>query len=533
MSVKPPNSASGWNRRRLEYLSLDCSLVAAIDRTRQRLPFAATVTLALLAGASAGLLTWWGAKHQHVGLIIAMGIICAFPPVLRAAQGKWDPFEPIQLFTLAMAVIFVGRPLAELAYHINTYFNYLVRPGFDPAMLIGIVGTLAVYVGYFSRIGDRIAKRIKPLPHTWDRKRSVRFAIGTLILCALLTAGFAATIGGFGALVNLYRGRNGAQGFLTVQAGNAYFAQGPYLTIPVSFILLAAWGRQRSIGVGLLLILSIGTALLITVPGGDRTFILQLLLPLIVMWYLRRRRRPPVLGIIAVILLSVLGANVLLLVRNVQTRSQHPLVPTVVHAITHPAEQVKTFMTGADPSEFTVLEVEADRLNSGAMKFHPGATIGSIAVGPIPRRLIGTKPMSGLEHVTFDLFPSTRVTKASFGPSFLGDLYDDDGYLTVVFFSILIGGAMRFLWEYLRRNPDSAGMQMLFAAIMPMIVVLVRNSLPDVLARSIFMTFPVIICLIVCSRPPKRLFGLAGKRAPAGAGDQLRSSSGAIPSSTA
>jgi hypothetical protein len=153
-----------------------------------------------------------------------------------------------------------------------------------------------------------------------------------------------------------------------------------------------------------------------------------------------------------------------------------------------------------------VLEVEANHLHNGAIHFHPFATLGSIAVGPIPRRLIGTKPMSGLEHVTYDLFPATRITKASFGPSFLGDLYDDSGYLTVIIGCLLIGIAIRFVWDYLRRNPDSLGMQMVFAALTPMLVVMVRNSIPDVFARSIFMIFPVVFCLILCSRPSKQLW---------------------------
>jgi hypothetical protein len=44
---------------------------------------------------------------------------------------------------------------------------------------------------------------------------------------------------------------------------------------------------------------------------------------------------------------------------------------------------------------------------------------------------------------------------------------------------------------------------MVFAALTPMLVVLVRNSVTDVFARSIFMTFPLIICMLVCSKPPK------------------------------
>ncbi len=433
-----------------------------------------------------------------------MAAVSAFPLVLRALQGRWDPFEPIQIFAVSTFVLFVARPIAQIVWHLNIYGPYLDTPGFNAAMWVAIGGTASVYIGYFTRIGGRLARNIKPLPNTWDPARSVRFAIRVIIVGVFLTAGYIAAIGGVHIFLEQFKGRNGTAGFVLLQQGNAYFAQGPYLTIPVSFMLLAAWQRRRTPLTGVLLFSMITLALLETVRNGDRTFILQLVMPLAVMWFLRRDRRPRVLPLVFTIFVSILAANVLVEVRDVQTRSQHPLIPTVVSAITHPGNEIKKFLSGADPSEFTVLEVEVHLLNThNFMKFHPGATIESILVGPIPRRLIGSKPQSGLEHVTYDLFPATRTARASFGPSWLGDLYDDAGWFSVVFFCILIGIGTRFIWEYFLKNKDRIGMQMVFAAMMPMFIVLVRNSLTDVIARSVFMTLPVIWCMIVCSRPPR------------------------------
>jgi hypothetical protein len=436
-----------------------------------------------------------------------MGLIVLFPAALRVAQGAWDPFEPIQVIAASEFVLFVARPAAELYWHLDTYGPYLVPPGFTAAMWVCIGGTLALYAGYFTNWGAGLARKVPSLPGQWDRDRSVKFALWTLVVGVFLTAGYVGAIGGLHVFLNSFKGRTGTAGFVLAQQGNAYFAQGQYLVIPVSFMLLAAWQRRHSVFVGLLLLTTIAVALLETVPAGDRTFILQLVMPLVAMPYLRRNRRPRVLGILAVVFVALLAANVLVEVRNIQTRSQHPLIPTITSAITHPGNEIKQFMEGADPSEFTVLEIEVHNLDSrnGFMKFHPGATIGSIIAGPIPRKLIGTKPLSGLEHVTYDLFPATRTARASFGPSYLGDLYDDDGWLTLVIFCAVIGLGARFIFEYYKRNSQSLGAQMVFAAMLPMYIVMVRNSFTDVVARSIFMTFPVIWCMIVCSRPPKRV----------------------------
>lgn len=460
---------------------------------------------AAAAGLACGLLAWWGADHPRVALIIVMGLIVPIPIVVRAVQGKWDPFEPIHLLALCFMVLYVARPIAELAYNITTYGDFLPRPGFNLALLICIAGVSSLYLGYFINSGVRMAEKIKPLPLTWDRRRSVRYVLGVLVLSAMLTLLFAATIGGFGALVSLYSGRAGEKTFTTFFLTNAYVYQGPYLTIPASFILLAAWQQKKTFPVGLLLCATVGLALLITVPSGARTFILQLLLPLLVLFYLRRHRRPSMLGVVAAVLASIVGANIFVATRNVGQRE--PLGTAIVHAVTQPGDEIKRFMTAADPSEFSVLAIEADAIRDGKLEFHPGATVASVAVGPIPRKLIGTKPKSGLEHVTFGLFPATRAARASYGPSFLGDLYADAGFVSVTFFCFLIGVATRVLWEYFRRNQDNVGIQLVFAAMMPMFIILVRNSLPDILARSIFMTFPVIFCVLACSRPPKGRFG--------------------------
>ncbi len=469
--------------------------------------------LAALLGAVCGVAAWWGVNHHRAGLIIVMGLVVAFPFVIRFLQDRWDPFEPIHIVAVSVGVLFVARPIAEIAYHLTDYGPYYAPPGFTAAMWVAIGGTASLYAGYFAPYGARLARKIVPLANTWDRDRSVKFALRTIGLALFLTAGYVAAIGGLHVFINSFKGRSGQAGFVLLQQGNAYFAQGPFLTIPISFILLAAWQQRRSVFVGVLLFSMVALALLETVPSGDRTFILQLVMPLIVMWYLRRNRRPKVINIAIVVFITVIAANVLVDVRNIQTRSQHPLVPTIVNAITHPGNEIKKFMTGADPSEFTVLEVEVHQLNSPSfMTFHPGATIGSIAVGPIPRHLIGTKPMSGLEHVTYDLFPATRTARASFGPSWLGDLYDDDGWLTVVFFCALIGLALRVVWEYFRRNSQSLGMQMMLAVLTPMLIVLVRNSLTDVIARSIFMIFPIVLCVFVCSRPPRYVRNVLRRR---------------------
>ncbi len=428
-------------------------------------------------------------------------LICA-PIVVRVAQRRWDPFEPINLMVISLLILFVGRPIIELNENLQQYPPYNVTPGFIPAMLIGLVGTASMYLGYFSRAGSNLVRRLPALPADWDADRSVRFAAVLLIIGGLLGAAFAAAIG-FQNYIDLYGARGYSGAYFHHNSG--YFEYGPYVVIPGSLILLTAWRKRRSLGTGILLAACASVALVLTVPRGDRTFILAFLLPIVVMWYLQRRRRPKVLTILVALVVFMIAANVLAAQRHAGSAARRAgIVNTVVSSVTHPGQEVSSFMRGAEPSEFSVLEVEAHEYQVGFLHYWPGSTLASIAAGWIPHQVLHAKPLSPLQHVTWTLFPST-TGGGSYGPTAFGSMFADYGWVTVVIFSALIGIALRALWEYFRRHADSLGMQLFYAAVLPLIIILFRDDIVTGFAISVFLALPLVICVWVCSRPPRRL----------------------------
>ena len=116
------------------------------------------------------------------------------------------------------------------------------------------------------------------------------------------------------------------------------------------------------------------------------------------------------------------------------------------------------------------------------------------------------------------LFPKPKGSRrASFNPSMFGDLFADYGWITLAAFSVLIGIAMRILWEYFQRQPRSVGLQIVFAGTLPMLVIMIRNNVTDAVGRSLYQIGPLILCLIVCSRPRvRRVAGHAVGRARGG-----------------
>ena len=193
----------------------------------------------------------------------------------------------------------------------------------------------------------------------------MRFACWLLIIGAILTAMFAAQIG-LHNFIAKYGGRGGVQTNLAL-VSSGYFEQGPYLAIPAALILLIAFSRRRTWPTGLLLGLAIAITLLVTVRSGGRIILIQLLLPLVVLWYLQRDRRPRALSLVLALIIFIQAANILSAFRGVDNTQQGSVTSAVVDAASNPGHGVRTFLSGADASEFSVLEIAVHSLSTGQL----------------------------------------------------------------------------------------------------------------------------------------------------------------------
>jgi len=320
-----------------------------------------------------------------------------------------------------------------------------------------------------------------------------------MVLAALLLLLFAVTTVGIGATLRLYSGRNMALDSPVRQNSSGWIYLGPYLTIPATLILLAARRWRRTLVSGALLAVAVLSALVITVPRGDRTIIITLVLPLMTLPFLLRGRRPRMRSVLVVLLLSVLAINVLRLERNRGERTDP--VATAITAITQPGPQLRAFITGPDPSLFSVLALEYEVVPR-AVPYAPGITPATILTGPVPGKLWASKPLPGAVHVTRYLFyRQSLIARASFLPSTFGDMYADFGLVAVALYSLLIGAGLRVLYEYFVAHDDNVAVQLAFAASLPLIIIFVRNDLTDTLAHSVALVVPVMVCAWVCIRP--------------------------------
>jgi hypothetical protein len=450
-------------------------------------------------GALAGGFSVWSSGNPRWALIVAMAVVTAIPFVVRAVQRKFDPFDPILIFALGIAVIFVARPITELTNNMQDYAGYFTRPGFNGAMTIVLVGTASLYVGYALPVGRRWAERARTPSSSWDVDLAVRFASRMLVFGAFLYLLNAAATGGIGQALEFFIGR-GATSDAVQSKSSGWLYLGPYLTLPASLLLLSAWQRTRSRKSLALFLLSLTIGLAITVPRGDRTYVLALLLPLLVLRPLRQRRRPRPLAIVVSLVVGILAINFLQIYRNVTNRSHAS--QTLTSAFSHPLSPIHTLLIGPDVSFFSVLELQ-DEIQPHQLPFDPGATPLSILAGPIPSLIWKNKPQAAAVPVTVYLFyQQALISKASNDPAMFGDMYADYGFPTLVLYSVLVGIALRALYVYLRRHERVIGVQLAFASCIPLMIILLRGALTDTIARSIVLTVPLLVAWRVCSRPP-------------------------------
>ena len=427
-------------------------------------------------------------------LIGAIALMCLLPIAVRVLQGRFDPFEPIVLICLGIAVFFVVRPAAQLLYDSPIYLGWDIRPGFDRALSIVLLGTFSTYVGY-AGAGRTIADRL-PVPRaTWSLTAGIRFALVVLILALVLVVALIHSIGA-GPAASLLGGRTTRQDAF-LRETTAYFYFAPVLLVPVALLL---YETSRMHGSRVLFFASLLiTALFVGVlaPRGDRLWLLTLLGAFATLPYLRRGTRPRITTVLVVfVLVFLVGITFLRSYRTYEDRTG-TAGQIFESTISQPGQAVKEFLLGEDTEMFPVLSLLVQTVpeHSG---YHPGATLVSLVTQPIPSTVLPNKPLSADSLIYRQLLPERAAeSRAGPAPSMFGGFYFDLGIPGVVIGCLLVGIAARTLFEYWRRDPSNAGLRLLFASSLPLVLVMVRGNPTDTLARATYTVIPLVIFFVI------------------------------------
>lgn len=455
------------------------------------------LALAVMAGTASAL----DRTVQRSFLIVVLAVLVVSPVALRVIQRRFDVFEPIHLFVLGGFVLFVLRPVFELTYDSHYAFGnaYSDLAGFDGALVIALVGTAGLYAGYALRLGSRLGARLPAVPAVWSPATVGAFAYGLVVFGTCLYGLYIVQTGqGLSEALAFFQGRETDVRVLGYSSAYLYF--GPYLLIPAASLLLLCWqrdGRGRWLVSSLLMT---ALALLITVPRGDRTWLLCLLLPLFAVPYLRKGRRPRLLSVLLLLALVIPILNVMLDTRYLSSRGD--VVDTTIGALSRPDLSMKYFMLNPNTSMFTVVALTREVVPT-RLGHKPGRVITASLAAAVPGKLWPNKPLQGDELVYRALFPrQAAVTRAGNTGGMFGGFYFDSGLIGVALYAMGVGVGFRALWAWWRiHGATSAGARILFAAALPLAIVLQRGSISDTLARSSFLVLPIVVVFWLASRP--------------------------------
>ena len=433
-------------------------------------------------------------------MIVALAVLIPAPVLVRGLTRRFDVFEPINLFVLGMFTLFVLRPVFELLHNSHYAFggNYSDIAGFDGALTVALLGTAGLYAGYAIDVGRRVGARIPAVPTSWAPTTVAVMAYGLVFTGAGLYGIYAAQTGqGVGEALAFFKGREADARVLGYSSAYLYF--GPYLLIPAASLLLLCWQRDRRARWMASSILMTLLALVITVPRGDRTWLLCLLLPLVAAPYLSSGRRPRLLAVALLIAVVIPALNVLLDTRYVSNRGN--VSAAIRQAFTQPGDSLTYFMLNPNTSMFTVVALTYEVVPAD-LPHQPGRVITATLAATVPGKLWPSKPLQGDEVVYRHLFPrQAQLTRAGNTGGMLGGFYYDSGLIGVAVYSLLVGLAARALWEWWRiRGVYAPGARIVFAAALPLCIVLQRGSISDTLARSSFLVVPILAVLWLASR---------------------------------
>ena len=487
----------------------------------------ACVVLVILAGAAAGL--WMGSSPPSGStlLVAAIWVTLVVPLLLRAAQGRFDLFEPTVLFFLAYGTMFVARPAAMIAE--NDYSLFFVRgisalPYFDRMLTLALLGAICFVVGYLLPAGTRLANRLPTPPQQFDDNRTRAAA---LFFAAVGAAGFGLFVlqGGGTSFFGVALGGKSYELLEVAVRTPKYFYYVTFLIIGASLLLLALALRRRHKWTIVLAVLVFAEAILIRGSGGSRAALLPLFGGLLVFWYAHRGRRPR----LASAILMVAGALVVSSAIN-YGRTPQAGTSTVMNYLNGFQKATSSLSAALNPILKSADASQAPHL-AGAMSIVPskvsygyGSTLlKDVLSRPIPRQLWPGKPKPPQHQVTEKLAPRVGPVPYFLAYSVLIHPYLDWGMFGALLLAAY-GIAFRALYEWYRLHERSEIAMATFAILLMGLVQAMRDGPVDALFNAVTIALPILVAWAL-SRTPKTVAG----RTPRDAAGHLPASAQGAP----
>lgn len=421
----------------------------AVDQIGSRMrPGLAVILLTVPCTAVLGVLLGSRVPHDERYWIIALiAIIALLPPIWRLASGTFDPFEPIVFTGVAIGLLFVARPLHDLAEGLPPYQGAPIEPSYTKALLLGLLAAIAYQAGYHLP-ARRAWSTTSFQPNT---SVAVLVAIAATITSLVFIVAVAEMRGG---LHTLFQSRGGSVPAInTVGVGRVPPIMFPPMILALpAFVLTLSLPRLRP-ALWLLLMFQAGLIALVAIPGGNRSLMIPALASTIIALYLRRGTRPRLLVI------TIVGIITLLLVTQpvLAYRSGNgSFSEGFTDSFNSPLRSVGVIVGSMDASPFTAFAAGVDAID----RYVPRRLGADLAVTtlltPIPDAVWTSKPETTTNLIIDIYWGVDNGVCQTFCPTFTGLLgpYSDFGAFGVGVAGFVLGAISRRM--YLLCSPGSS-----------------------------------------------------------------------------
>lgn len=434
-------------------------------------------------------------------LVSAIAVILLIPIAERIFRRRFDPFEPIVVFTLAYGVMFVIRPASMIARDDFSFHgpraSLDVSATFSEMLLLALLGAVGFVVGYESALGRRLGGRLRRFSDL-DARQVIAGATVLAGIAIFAFLSFVATTSGLSTFVLLFHGTTSElEGSI---ADSSFYIWEAFLFLIPSVLIFFALGLDRR--KRLLLLAALGLTLLFllrTVPLGARIALLPLLGALFVFFYVRRAARPSLISLAVIVAVALLGSAFLSDLRGRATR--HETVSDTVVRATKPSRSFTPFTSGPDSEMAPALAAALAVIPSDLHYAYGRTIIGDLVSRPVPRALWADKPSIPRKHLIARVWP-IESAKGTINPEFsvLLYFYWDFGPPGVVVGLLILGIAARFLFEYFSRHSSQLPVQVLYSLLLPLLVIAMRDSPVDTFIRLVFVVLPAFLIFRVAER---------------------------------
>ena len=446
-----------------------------------------SAVLATLLFATLGI----AGSSMHTLWLLMLVVIIVVPMGLRYILGWLDLFEPLVLANVALAVMFIGRPLADIALGTRSHIGLDITATFDEALLVATAGVLAFQIGYHSPFARSWSRVIRE-PRIFRPQRAFVTAWLFAILGASLFTLFLAQSGGLGLLFMLFKGRSAAENGIFV-ASTGYFYDG-ILMFAASALIFFALGNavKRRLNYVWCAVTALPMVIFLG-ARGDRSHLLPLILGIPTFWCLWNNRRPSPLFLFAAIIIGVVIISWEEEIRNTNSMHRADSVGALIEALSSPLDQIGKVLSTQDDEMFDSLANEL-QVVPYKVAYRPLGALTDLGIRALPRPLWPAKPLETNDAIVAALWPAHyKQSRASAAFSIIGPFYMDSGLIGVVLGMFGLGVTLAMLWKWYLRYRTSLDATLIFSMCLPFVVILMRGSLPDTLSLVLFMVVPLVI----------------------------------------